>query len=52
MLRETWVLLTVGTVIAGLIAQNALVVALGALIGIASYLAMLWARYALRRVRV
>jgi uncharacterized protein (DUF58 family) len=50
MLREIWVLLTVGTVIAGLIAQNALVVALGALIGIASYLAMLWARYALRRV--
>jgi uncharacterized protein (DUF58 family) len=50
MLRDIWVVLTVVTVIAGLIAQNALVVALGALIGVACYLSMLWARYSLRRV--
>jgi uncharacterized protein (DUF58 family) len=50
MLREIWVLLTVATVIAGLIAQNAAVVALGALIGLACYVAMLWARFSLRRL--
>jgi uncharacterized protein (DUF58 family) len=50
MLREIWVILTVVTVIAGLIAQNLLVVALGVLIGVACYAAMLWARYSLHRV--
>jgi uncharacterized protein (DUF58 family) len=50
MLREIWVVLTVITVIAGLFAQNALVVALGVLIGVACYVAMMWARYSLHRV--
>ena len=50
MLREIWVLLTVVTVVAGLAAQNAAIVALGALIGIACYAAMLWARFSLRRL--
>jgi uncharacterized protein (DUF58 family) len=51
MLREIWVILAAATVIAGLIAENALVVALGALIGVACYAAMLWARYSLHRVK-
>ncbi len=50
MLREIWVILTVATVMAGLVAQNALVVALGALVGVACYAALLWARYSLHRV--
>jgi uncharacterized protein (DUF58 family) len=50
MLREIWVVLTVGTVIAGLVAQNAAVVGLGTLIGVACYVAFLWARFSLTRL--
>jgi uncharacterized protein (DUF58 family) len=51
MLREIWVLLTLATVIAGLALQNAAVDALGALVGVACYVALLWARYSLRRLK-
>lgn len=51
MLREIWVILAVGVVIAGLALGNAAVVALGVLVGLACYIAMLWARFSLRRLR-
>jgi uncharacterized protein (DUF58 family) len=50
LLREIWVILTIATVIAGLAMQNAAIVALGALVGVACYIAMLWARFSLRRL--
>ncbi len=50
MLREIWVVLTIATLLAGLAMRNGAVVALGALIGVSCYAALLWARFSLRRL--
>lgn len=51
MLREAWVLLAAAVVVAGLVASNGAIVAIGAGIGAACYAAQLWARFSLSRVR-
>jgi uncharacterized protein (DUF58 family) len=51
MLRGYWPLLTIAAVIAGIVARNPAVIALGLLVGAACWGAMLWARWSLRRLR-
>ena len=50
MLRDIWVVLAVGALIAGIVAGNAAVAALGVLVGVAGAGASLWARFSLRRL--
>jgi uncharacterized protein (DUF58 family) len=50
MLREIWVVLTLGIIITGFVLASAAVVALGVLIGLACFAATRWAKYALHRV--
>ena len=50
MIRDSWPLFAAALVVAGLVALNAVLVILGFALAIACGGAMLWARYALRRV--
>jgi uncharacterized protein (DUF58 family) len=50
MLRQAWILIAAGAIVAGLIAQNAAVVAVGVLVGLAGWGAQTWANWSLRRL--